>query len=136
MNSPIKKLLLSTIILTFSLPSFANNCAYYMHNDSLLYAGYTINYSKAVTTLMSNKNYARVFDPSEAQYELEIDAYEITGRFNKAHSQLKLIENNETKIIATQEKTCFTQFCAVSDIAKSLSKLIRKQKRKLSKCEL
>lgn len=125
------KLILSTI-LSFNLYA---QCDYFIEKDSILYAGYTLYFSQALDKYMGEAGYHRVYDNSY-DYKLIVDAFEYdAGRFKKAQSNFKLFnQNNNIVFQAQNEKTCLTQYCAISDIGKSLNKLFRKRLRKLPKC--
>jgi hypothetical protein len=129
----MKNLILITcsILISFNINAA---CNYYSAQDSLNYEGYTINYSTALTNLMSLKKYERVFD-DQFDYEVQINAYEITqGNFKRAVAKLLLIDSQNKVQTYSQQSTCLTQFCSVGKIAQNLNKLFVKLKKALPAC--
>jgi hypothetical protein len=129
----MKWILLALILV---MPTaYAKKCTYYMQYDWVLYEGYTINYSSAVTSLMEAKGFERVFDNS-ADYQLEFDLKtEVQSRFEHAIVTAYLYKNQQLSFTLTEGKRCFTTSCAVSDVAKSFNNLIVAMKKNLKNCQ-
>jgi len=115
--------------------STSSNCNYYMADDSLIFAGYTINYSTAVTKLMDKKGYVRVFDYSN-KYDVVVEAKALQqGSFDYAIGTIHLFQNKKKIFTQSKSKRCYTQNCGTSDIAKSLNKLFIRLKMDFPRCK-
>ncbi len=124
------------LAILFIMPAaYAKRCTYYMQYDWVLYEGYTISYSSAVTNLMEAKGFERIFDDS-ADYQLEFDLKtEVQSRFEHAIVTANLFKNQQLNFSTVESKRCFTTSCAVSDVAKSFNNLVVSLKKKLPHCQ-
>lgn len=125
------KLVALTVFFYTSLA--ISGCLYHMPKDYILYAGYPIHFSGAVTKILSEKGYKRSFD-NEYNYIVQIEADQIVGnRFNRASATIKLIGPN-LNFEKSLSKRCLTQNCSVSRVAQTLNNLLVKNKKKIPKC--
>lgn len=130
----MKKLYILSIVL-FSLNSIASNCKYFMERDYVNYYGYTIDYGRAVESVMSKLKFDRSAN-DQVSFEVRVKAFtKNIGQFNHSIANLDLIKNGESIFFYENKKRCLTTYCSTSDIAKSIKKLLKKVKVKLDRCQ-
>lgn len=123
-----------TFTILFSLNTFAN-CNYFSKKDEVNYIGYNLNYSTAMTNLMSAAGFKREFY-SDYDYEFFLMAGELeTAPFKKALAQITITKNGIRHFFIERTATCFTQSCSVSAVANNINKLFIKAKKKLKSCQ-
>ena len=124
----LNKFLTLVVFSLVSTTAFGSNCQVLSSKDRVLYAGYTINYSKAVQSLLESHGFEKVAQTS-APYEIIVTAKQRSGRrFKFAKSTLQLSKKGEVLYSLAVERRCLMVNCAVSDMAKSLQKLFRRVK--------
>jgi hypothetical protein len=127
------KVLISIVLSCISLQVLAN-CSYHLKYESLLYEGYTLNFSDYLEQQLISKGYERSF----GDYKLEVvPHFEVgaSGHFATVTSSFKMI-NQSFQVLTHSEATkkCYTQACAVSDAKKVLVSAIRDFARDLKEC--
>ncbi len=92
-------------------------------------SGYSIRFD--FSSVLNSKKYEEVYDPSLADFVLSISGSEIEGRLHRAEARIKMGDLEVSK-----RRLCLTQFCGISDYAKSFSKAYREFSRSLPVCTL
>jgi len=82
------------------------------------------------TKMLEDKNYHEVYSPDVADFVIKIKGVEELGRLNKAVTTIEL-----GSFAAQEPVTCFTQFCGISDFAKSFNKSYKKLSKILADCQ-
>ena len=121
------------ISFLFISTSFAN-CNYFSKNDEVTYIGYNLNYSTAMTKLMSSKGFDRNFY-SDYDYEFLVEVKEIIANpFHKAYAKITVKKRGGTHFEMDRKSVCLTQSCSVSSVANNLNKIFVKARKKLKAC--
>jgi len=123
----MKKLILVTIVSLFVSNLWAR-CNVYIPVTSFDHSGYslTFNFDK----LLLSKGYTQVDRAEEADFALFIEGVETEGRFHKAVTKMIMGSYEGSHSI-----TCLTQYCGISDFARSFNKSFKKLDKKIKKCE-
>ncbi len=122
--------LLIVAALYLSQVSFAQaNCNVYIperefHHDS----GFSLNFN--FQQLLGDKGYVEVATAEEEDHILKIEGVEVDGRFHKA---LARMEMGPWK--AEETVTCLTQYCGLSDYARSFNKAYKKISKQIPRCQ-
>lgn len=90
-------------------------------------SGYSINFD--FYSLLKDKGYEEVNERSSADHVLQMEGVEVEGRLHKAEGNLSM-----GSLRVSHRTTCFTQFCGISDYARSFQKTYREFSKKLPHC--
>ncbi|GEM_PF-1999762 len=128
------KLMAAITLGLYTTVSLAN-CNVYVPVKEFNYAGLTINFS--FYSLFKEKGMTEVANIGEADYELKLSDEEVIGRnFHKAKVNFDFIDlrGQKTVLEITNEKTCFTQYCGISDYKSVWIKSYKKLNKQLPVC--
>lgn len=120
-------------ILFFALISLNvfSKCHFYLEKDEVLWAGLALNYGRGLTDIMTEKGYVREYRRDLSHFEVKVDIDEKRGRFF-THAYAKFEVEG---VVFEKSSRCFTQSCAVSDLAKVTNKAMKEMRKKLKQCE-
>ena len=90
-------------------------------------SGYSIRFD--FTKIFSEKGYTEVASSEEADHVLLVEGEEGMGNFHKAIAMIKMDD-----LLVEESVTCFTQYCGISDYAKSFNKAYKTLNKKLPVC--
>jgi hypothetical protein len=90
-------------------------------------SGYSIRFD--FTKVFSEKGYTEVASSEEADHELLVEGEEGMGNFHKAIAMIKMDD-----LLVKESVTCFTQYCGISDYAKSFNKAYKTLNKKIPVC--
>lgn len=123
----MKPILFAAFISLLSLRVSAS-CQVYAPIKEFSNSGYTLYFD--FTKMLEDKNYHEVYSPELADFIIQIKGVEVLGNLPKAVTSIEL-----GSFKAEQSVTCFTQFCAISDFAKSFTRSYKKLSELLPDCQ-
>lgn len=123
----MKPILLAAFIMFLSQHVSAG-CQVYAPVKEFSNSGYTLYFD--FTKMLEDKNYHEVYSPELADFIIQIKGVEVPGNLPKAVTSIEL-----GRFKAEQSVTCFTQFCAISDFAKSFTRSYKKLAKLLPVCK-
>jgi hypothetical protein len=123
----MKPIIFTVFILLLSLRVNAS-CQVYAPVKEFNNSGYTLYFD--FTKMLENKNYYEVYSPELADFIIQIKGMEVPGYLPKAVTSIEM-----GSFKAGQSVTCLTQFCAISDFAKSFSRAYKKLSQILPDCQ-
>jgi hypothetical protein len=115
------------LFLTLQISAAQATCRVFVPVKIFDNSGYSIRFD--FTKIFSEKGYVEVASGEEADHQLLIEGEEGTGNFHKAIAMIKMDD-----LLVKESVTCFTQYCGISDYAKSFNKAYNTLNKKLPTC--
>lgn len=119
--------LIAAILFSIASTAMANCRVFIPEKEFLHDSGYSIRFD--FTKMLSDKHYAEVTSMDEANYILKLEGIEQETRIHRAVSRMEIGEIKVEESVA-----CFTQYCGISDYAKSFNKSYKKLSKLLPAC--
>ena len=123
----MRLLIVATILFSMTSTSMANCRVFIPEKEFLHDSGYSIRFD--FTKMLSDKNYSEVLSSDEADYVLKLEGIEQETRIHRAVTRMEV-----GSIKVEESVACFTQYCGISDYAKSFNKSYKKLSKQLPAC--
>ncbi len=111
------------------------DCKVFVPVKDFNYAGIPVRFD--FYSIFYAKGFEEVAHIGEANFELVLSDEESEGTFHKAivRMEMKDLDSGKSKLFIEEKKTCYTQYCGVSDFQKVWVKAYKKLNKSLKKCE-
>lgn len=122
------------LIFTLSTTSAFAKCSVFVPEKYFYNSGLEIRFD--FFALFEAKGYKETVYVGEADYELRVSGEEVETTFHKAKAIYDFVDLKTQKSMLTivQSKTCYTQYCSMSDYRNSFSKGYKELQKKFPKC--